>query len=161
MERADGPTFLALSRQGVPALDRRAELTSAEGLRRGGYVIAEASGGPPSVILIGTGAELSVALNARKELEAAGTPTRVVSMPSWFLFTAQDSGYRDEVLPPAVNARVSIEAGSTFGWARWVGDRGHAIGLDQFGASAPAETLFEEFGFSVGDVVAVAKALLS
>jgi transketolase len=160
MERTDGPSFLALSRQGVPALDRGGDLASAEGLRRGGYVVAEASGGTPEVILIGTGAELSLALDARAELEAAGTPTRVVSLPSWFLFSQQDKSYRAEVLPPGVTARVSVEAASTFGWRRWVGDGGHAIGIDHFGASAPAEKLFEELGFTVDHVVSAARGLL-
>jgi transketolase len=160
IERTDGPTFLALSRQSVPLLDRRDELASADGLRRGGYVIAEASGSKPSAILIASGSELSTALDARKKLEAAGTPTRVVSLPSWFLFSRQDQAYRNEVLPPAVTARVSIEAGSTFGWERWIGASGRAVGLDHFGASAPAETLYEKFGLGVEDVVAAARALL-
>jgi transketolase len=161
VERTDGPSFLALSRQSVPVLDRSGDLWPAEGLRRGGYVIAEASGGTPSVVLIGSGAELSVALAARQKLEAAGTPTRVVSLPSWFLFSRQDLAYRDEVLPPDIDARVSVEAASSFGWERWIGIRGHAVALDHFGASAPAERLFEEFGFGVDDVVAAANKLLT
>jgi transketolase len=161
MERADGPTFLALSRQKVPVLDRRGELAPADGLRRGGYVVAEAGGGSAAVVLISSGAELSVALAARAELEASGTPTRVVSLPSWFLFSRQDRAYRDAVLPPEVSLRVSLEAGSTFGWERWVGAEGRALGLDRFGASAPAERLFEEFGFSVENVVSTVEALLS
>jgi transketolase len=160
IERADGPTFLALSRQSVPLLDRRGGLASADGLRRGGYVVAEASSGSPSAILIASGSELSTALDARRKLEAAGTPTRVVSLPSWFLFARQDEAYRNEVLPPAVTARVSIEAGSTFGWERWIGAGGRAVGLDHFGGSAPAETLYEKFGLGVEDVVAAAEALL-
>jgi transketolase len=160
IERTDGPTFLALSRQSVPLLDRVGQMASAEGLRRGGYVVAEASGGKPTVILVASGTELSVALEARKTLEAAGTATRVVSLPSWFLFARQDQAYRDEVLPPRVTARVSIEAGSTFGWERWIGSGGRAIGLDHFGASAPAETLYEKFGLGADDVVAAASALL-
>jgi transketolase len=160
MERVEGPTFLALSRQKVPLLDRSGELASAEGLRRGGYVIADASGGAPKVVLIGTGAELSVALDAREKLEGSGTPTRVVSLPSWHLFSLQEQPYRDQVLPPDVPARVSIEAASTFGWERWIGGTGRAIGLDHFAASAPAERLFEEFGFGVDHVVEVASTLL-
>ena len=160
IERTDGPSFLALSRQKVPLLDRTDQLASAEGLRRGGYVIAEASGGSPSLILIASGTELSPALDARARLEAVGTPTRVVSLPSWFLFGRQDEAYRHEVLPPAVTARVSMEAGSTFGWERWIGATGKAIGLDHFGASAPAAKLFEEFGLGVDDLVAAATAQL-
>jgi len=160
IERTDGPSFLALSRQTVPLLDRDGALASAEGLRRGGYVIAEASSGAPRVILIASGAELGIALDAREKLEGAGTPTRVVSLPSWFLFQHQERTYRDEVLPPAVTARVSIEAGTTFGWERWVGSSGRAIGLDHFGASAPAERLFQEFGLTADHVVSAAEALL-
>jgi len=160
IERADGPAFLALSRQSVPLLDRGGTLSSAEGLRRGGYVIAEASSGAPRVIILASGAEVATALEAREKLEASGTPTRVVSLASWFLFQRQDQAYRDEVLPPAVTARVSIEAGSTFGWERWVGSSGRAIGLDHFGASAPAKRLFAEFGLEADDVVAAASDLL-
>jgi transketolase len=160
IERADGPSFLALSRQNVPVLDRQGGLASAEGLRRGGYVISEASGGAPRAILIASGTELSVALEAAERMETSGTPTRVVSLPSWYLFARQDREYRDAVLPPAVTARVSIEAGSTFGWERWTGGQGRAIGLDHFGASAPAERLFEEFGLGVNELVEAATELL-
>jgi transketolase len=169
MERSDGPSFLALSRQKVPLLARvgsaaavaATPLASAEGLRRGGYVLAEASTGAPTLILIASGTELGLAVEARVHMEAKGTPTRLVSLPSWFLFGQQDQAYRDEVLPPSVAARISIEAGSTFGWSRWVGDGGRSIGLDRFGASAPAEILFEKFGFTVETVARVAGELLS
>jgi transketolase len=182
MERTDGPSFLALSRQDVPLLARSAAgdgrtgrsqadgsadevaqsgaLASAEGLRRGGYVLAEGSGGAPIAILLASGSELGVAVEARERLEAAGTPTRVVSLPSWHLFSQQDRSYRDQVLPPAITARVSIEAGSTFGWERWVGSTGRSIGLDRFGASAPAEILFEKFGFTVDSVVTAVEEIL-
>ena len=160
VERTDGPSFLALSRQNVPVLDRVGSLASAEGLRRGGYVIAEASGGSPAVILIASGTELSVVLEARERLETSGTPTRVVSLPSWFLFSRQNQTYRDEVLPPDVTVRVSLEAGSTFGWERWNGASGRAVGLDHFGASAPAERLYAEFGLGVDDVVTAATTQL-
>jgi len=153
IERTDGPTFLALSRQKVPVIDRSGSLASADGLRLGGYVLAEATGGTPAAILIASGSELGLALDARERLEADGTPTRVVSLPSWYLFVRQPREYRDEVLSPSVPLRVSIEAGSTFGWERWVGPGGHAIGLDRFGASAPAEVLFEKLGFTVDAVV--------
>jgi len=159
MERTDGPTFLALSRQSVPILDR-ACLASAEGLRRGGYVLAEASHGHPEAILIASGSEVGLALEARERLEDAGTPTRVVSLPSWALFVAQSESYRYQVLPPAVTARVSAEAASTFGWERWLGGYGIAVGLDRFGASAPAETLYERFGITVDAVVEAARSLL-
>lgn len=167
MERADGPSFLALSRQKVPNLARKggydedATLESADGLRRGGYVLAEASGAAPQVILIASGTEVGLALEAREQLEVSGVATRVVSLPSWSLFAAQDAEYRDAVLPPEVRARVSVEAGSTFGWYRWVGEGGRSIGLDRFGASAPAEVLFERFGFTVENVVGHARELVA
>jgi transketolase len=171
IERGDGPAFLALSRQKVALLAREgsaveapgdaAGLAPADGLARGGYILAEATNGSPQVILIASGTELGLVVEAREGLEAEGIPTRVVSLPSWFLFQQQDQGYRDEVLPPAVNARVSVEAGSTFGWERWVGSGGASVGLDHFGASAPAEVLFENFGFTVENVRAVAKRLVT
>ena len=129
-------------------------------MRRGGYVLAEASSGAPQVILISSGSELSLTLDARERLEADGVPTRVVSLPSWHLFTEQSEAYRHRVLPPSVTARVSIEAASTFGWERWVGSGGRAIGLDHFGASAPAETLYEKFGITADAVVEAARKLL-
>jgi transketolase len=173
MERSDGPIFLALSRQKVPVLARAGSaaegsglgagdgpLASADGLRRGAYVLAEASDAAPSVILIASGAEVGIALEARSRLEKDGFSTRVVSMPSWFLFGQQSRAYRDEVLPPSVRARVSIEAASTFGWGRWVGDAGRTIGVDRFGASARAEVLFEKFGVTTDAVVDAAREVL-
>ncbi len=160
MERSDGPSLLALSRQKVPLLDRSGPLASAEGLRRGGYVLAEASSGRPKVIILSSGTEVSLALAARDRLEAAGTPTRVVSLPSWHLFAHQDAAYREQVLPKQVTARVSIEAGSTFGWERWIGTDGSAVGLDRFGASAPAEVLYEKLGVTADRVVAEASRLV-
>ncbi|MEQ8330313.1 MAG: transketolase [Longimicrobiales bacterium] len=159
IERTDGPSFLSLTRQKVAVLDRSGPLASAEGLRRGGYVLAEASGGGPDVILLASGSEVGLALDAREVLEAEGVATRVVSLPSWTLFQEQDAAYRDEVLPPAVTARVSVEAASTFGWSRWVGSAGASVGIDRFGASAPAEVLFEKFGFTVEHVVAAARSV--
>lgn len=159
LERDDGPTFLALSRQGVPVLDRSA-LGAAEGVRRGGYTLAEASGGEPRVILIGSGSELHLALEARERLEGDGVPTRVVSLPSWRLFSEQSVAYRHRVLPPSVTARVSVEAAATLGWERWVGCDGRAIGLDRFGASAPAEVLYQQLGITTEAVVQAARALL-
>jgi len=164
MERRDGPSWIALSRQKVPNLARvgrdASALASAEGLRRGGYVLAEASTGAPAAILIASGAELALAVEARARLERGGVPTRVVSLPSWYLFGRQEAWYRDEVLPPAVAARVSVEAASTFGWERWVGVSGRSIGLDRFGASAPAEVLFEKLGITADAVVGAARELL-
>ncbi|HEX9150234.1 MAG TPA: transketolase [Thermoanaerobaculia bacterium] len=158
IEHRDGPVGLVLSRQKLPVIDP-AKYAAPAGLARGAYVLAEA-GGAPRLILIATGSEVSLALEAREKLEAEGIATRVVSMPSWELFERQDSGYRDRVLPAAVTARLSIEAGSKLGWKRWVGDRGDSVGLERFGASAPGEVVMKELGFSVENVVAKAKALL-
>jgi transketolase len=150
---------LVLSRQKLPVFDP-AKYASSSGLARGAYVLADASSGPPRVILIATGSEVALAVESREKLESQGIATRVVSMPSWELFERQDAAYRDSVLPPAVTARLSIEAGSKLGWKRWVGDKGDSIGLERFGASAPGEVVMKELGFSADDVVAKAKALL-
>jgi len=160
VERMGGPSFLALSRQKVSVLDREA-LASADGLRRGGYVLADESGETPSVILIASGTEVGLAVEARERLEGEGIPTRVVSMPSWFLFEHQDQAYRDDVLPPSVSARVSVEAAVTFGWERWVGPGGRSIGIDRFGASAPAEEVYEHLGVTVEAVVKAARSLIA
>ncbi|HEY8019517.1 MAG TPA: transketolase [Thermoanaerobaculia bacterium] len=160
MRNAHGPIGLVMSRQKLPVIDR-ATHGPASGLAQGAYVLAEASGGAPRLILIATGSEVSLALAARDQLEKDGVATRVVSMPSWELFARQTQELRDQVLPPAVAARVSIEAAATFGWERWVGDRGSIIGLERFGASAPGDTVLKELGFNVDNVVARAKALLS
>ncbi len=155
MSRTDGPSAFALTRQGLPTLDA----AKASGAAKGGYVLEEGST-PPKVILLATGSEVSVALQARASLESEGIPTRVVSLPCWEVFNAQDASYRESVLPSNIKARVSIEAGTTFGWQRFVGDRGASIGLDHFGASAPAEILFEKFGLTAENVVKAAKGLL-
>lgn len=161
MERTDGPTFLALSRQTVPILDRAGgKLGSAEGARRGGYVLAEADGGSPSVIVIASGSELGLAMDARSLLQDGGIPTRVVSLPSWALFRAQNESYRYQVLPPSVTARVSVEAASTFGWERWVGSAGRSVGIHGFGASAPAEELYRQFGITAEAVAEAARAMV-
>lgn len=158
MMRNDGPTGLVLSRQGLPTLDR-SELASAEGVHKGAYVLKD-FGGDPKVVLIATGSEVSIALEAATLLEADGIATRVVSMPCWDVFAEQDQDYRDAVLPPALTARVSIEAGSTFGWDRWVGDRGEIIGLTSYGASGPGNEVMEHFGFTPANIVATAKRVL-
>ena len=155
MKHTTGPVGLALTRQKLPVLDP----AKAKGAAFGAYILEEGSSAP-KLILIATGSEVHLALAARTALEAEGIPTRVVSMPCWEIFQAQSAAYRAEVLPPAVKARVSIEAGVTFGWERWVGEAGASVGLDHFGASAPAETLFEQFGFTVANVVATAKRTL-
>jgi transketolase len=160
MERREGPVGLVLSRQKLPVFDP-ARYAPPSRLARGAYVLAEASAGEPRLLLLATGSEVTLALEAREKLEAEGIPTRVVSMPSWELFEEQGSAYRDQVLPPSVSARLSIEAGSTLGWKRYVGDRGDSVGLDRFGASAPGEVVLSRLGFNVENVVAKAKALLS
>jgi transketolase len=153
-----GPTALVLSRQNLPVLDR-GKLASASGVKRGAYILAE-SDGSPDVIMIATGSEVHVALAAREILREQGISARVVSMPSWELFERQSQAYRHEVLPPSVKARVAIEAGRSLGWRAYVGDEGAIVGLDRFGASAPAARLFEEFGFTPEHVAAVAAALV-
>ncbi|HXT62895.1 MAG TPA: transketolase [Pyrinomonadaceae bacterium] len=170
--RRDAPTALALTRQKVPLIDRK-KFAPAEGLRRGGYILAEAEGvrspsvsegksqdQTPQMILIATGSEVSLALDAREQLQSDGIPTRVVSMPCVELFEEQTQNYRDEVLPPAVTARLSIEAGVGQGWDRYVGADGDKICLDRFGASAPGEVALKNLGFNVENVVKHAKALL-
>jgi transketolase len=159
VETRNAPVLLALTRQNVPTLDRQ-RYASADGLRKGAYVLSDANGGKPALILIGTGSEVGLILQAAEKLQAEGVAVRCVSMPSWELFDAQPQGYRDEVLPPAVTARLAVELGSPQGWHRYVGDHGDVLGIDHFGASAPAEVLLREFGFTVDNVVARAKALL-
>jgi transketolase len=159
MERTDGPSFLSLTRQAVPCLERT-HPEGAEALRRGGYVLQEASGSPPKLILLGSGSELQLAVEAREILESDGVPTRVVSMPSWRLFMEQDPDYQAAVLPTGVHARVSVEAGTTLGWDRWIGDRGASVGIDHFGASAPWTVLYQEFGITTEKVVEKARAVL-
>jgi transketolase len=159
LRRKDGPTGLVLSRQKVPNPDR-ARLASAAGLQRGAYVLAEAAGGAPRAIVIATGSEVQLALAAREELEKAGVPVRVVSMPCMELFARQDAAYREQVLPAAVHARVSVEAGLTHGWERWIGERGVAIGVDTYGASAPDRVLFEQYGLTTPKVVEAVRRVL-
>jgi transketolase len=159
VERRGGPVALALTRQKLPTLEGTSTLAR-QGVARGGYVLREAAGGTPQVILIGTGSELQLAVGAAAALEAEGIGTRVVSLPCWELFEAQDAAYRESVLPRAIRKRVSIETGVSLGWERWVGDTGAIIGLDHFGASAPAGTIFEEFGFTVERVADVARKVV-
>ncbi|HXS62657.1 MAG TPA: transketolase [Streptosporangiaceae bacterium] len=158
LEHTNRPAGLLLTRQKVPIVDRGGPgAGSAEGTARGGYVIAEADGGRPAVILIGTGSEVHIALAAREALQAEGIPARVVSMPCLEWFFEQDQAYRDEVLPPAVKARVSVEAGVGFGWRQIVGDAGETISLEHYGASAAYEKLYEEFGLTPERVVQAAR----
>jgi len=159
LSHTDRPAGIALSRQKLPVFDR-AQLASADGVAKGGYVLAEAASGLPQVVLIGTGSEVWVALEARTRLEEEGVPTRVVSLPCREWFTAQEQSYQDQVLPPAVKARVSIEAGIALGWRELVGEAGEVVSLEHFGASAASTTLFEQFGLTPDRVVAAAHATL-
>jgi transketolase len=159
MQLRHEPAVLALSRQPLPTLDR-AKYASASGVARGAYVLADAPGGDPEVILIASGSEVSLAVDAHEELIAEGIRSRVVSMPSWEIFDHQTEEYRDSVLPPKVTARVAVEQASTFGWERYVGQSRHIIGMKTFGASAPLKELQRKFGFAPDRVTAVAKELL-
>jgi len=159
LRHKQGPGGLVLTRQTLPVLDRQT-LAPAPGVARGAYVLAEAGGTAPDVILIATGSEVSVALEAHQRLVRDGIRSRVVSMPSWELFEAQPKAYRDTVLPPAVRPRVSVEAATPFGWERYVGSEGAIIGVNRFGASAPGPVVMREFGFTPEHVVETAKALL-
>ncbi|MGZ4654195.1 transketolase [Oryzihumus sp.] len=156
LEHSDRPAGLALTRQPLPVLDR-GTFGSAEGVAKGAYVLADGSKDAPEVILIATGSEVPLAVEARETLEAEGVSTRVVSMPSREWFEAQPQAYRDEVLPPAVRARVSVEAGVALGWRDYVGDAGRIVSLDHFGASADYQTLYREFGITAEAVVAAAR----
>ncbi len=153
------PAVLVLSRQPLPTLDR-GKYAPASGVARGAYVLADAPGGKPEVILIATGSEVSLAAQAHERLMAEGVRSRVVSMPSWDIFEREARAYRDSVLPPDVQARVAIEQASTFGWERYVGRDGRVVGMHTFGASAPLKALQQEFGFTVDHVVATARELL-
>ncbi|HJR53824.1 MAG TPA: transketolase [Gemmatimonadota bacterium] len=159
MTNVHGPTAIVCSRQKLPVLDREM-LAGAEGTLRGAYVLADAEGSEPDAILIATGSEVEKALEARAMLAEEGLDARVVSMPSWEVFAAQDESYREEVLPASITARVSIEAGATFGWERWVGDRGIAIGVDRFGASAPGEVNMREYGITAAAAVEAVRRLV-
>jgi transketolase len=157
LERSDGPVAFALTRQKLPTLDRT-EVAPAEHALRGGYTLWQAGDGEPEVILLATGSEVHVALDAARSLDANA---RVVSVPCWELFESQDESYRDGVLPPEVEARVSVEAGITLGWERWVGTRGASVGIDRYGASAPAERIFDELGLTAAHVAEVAEGVLA
>jgi len=162
--RRTAPTALALTRQKVPVIDRK-KFSPAAGLRRGAYILAEAetaegAATTPKLILIGTGSEVSLTLEAREKLQAEGVPTRVVSMPCWELFDAESRDYHDEVLPPPITARLAVEAGVRQGWDRYVGQAGDVICLDRFGASAPGEVALKNLGFNLDNVLQHARALL-
>ncbi len=159
LQHKEGPVGLVLTRQKLPVIDRTV-LASASGLAQGAYILSETGALPPEVILIATGSEVSLALDAHARLAGDGIRSRVVSMPCWELFDAQPQSYRDTVLPPNVRARVSIEAAAPFGWERYVGPGGAIIAVNGFGASAPGPVVMREFGFTVEHVVETAKDVL-
>jgi transketolase len=159
MELHHEPAVLILSRQALPTLDR-AKYAPAAGLRKGAYVLADAAGGRPEVLLLGTGSEVAMCVAAYERLTAEGIRARAVSMPSWELFEHQSQEYQEQVLPPAVTARVSVEQASTFGWSRYTGPTGRRIGMRTFGASAPLSELQRKFGFTADRIAAAAKEQL-
>jgi transketolase len=164
LTRTGAPTAFALSRQKVALIDRK-KFASANGLHKGAYILAEAENksgraANPKLILIATGSEVGLAMGAREKLNKAGTPTRVVSMPCWEFFDEQSAKYKESVLPAKVKARLAVEAGVSMGWAKYVGDEGHTLSVDRFGASAPAEDVFRDYGFTVENVIRKAKKLL-
>lgn len=154
------PIALILSRQNIPILDRN-EFASAEGLSRGAYVLSDASGGKPQLILIATGSEVSLIVEAQKKLSEQNIAVRLVSMPSWELFDDQPQDYKDSIFPPDVRDRLAVEAGITMGWRKYVGDEGDIIGIDHFGASAPGPVVMREFGFTAENVIMRAIAMVS
>lgn len=159
MQNTHKATALVLTRQNVPVLDRT-QFAPASELKRGAYILADAPGGKPDVILIATGSEVGLIVAAREKLAAENIRARAVSMPSWDLFDAQPQEYRESVLPPSVPARLAVEAGVAQGWQKFVGDRGEVLSIERYGASAPYQVLFEKFGFTADNVVSRAKHLV-
>jgi Transketolase len=159
MQLKHEPVALILTRQALPTIDR-SRYAAAAGVAKGAYVLADAPGGKPDLLLLASGSEVSLCLEAAGKLEAEGIKARVVSMPSWELFEHQPQAYRDSVIPPTVTARVCVEQASTFGWARYAGLTGEIIGMTSFGASAPLKELQKKFGFTVDHVMAAAQRQL-
>ena len=160
LERKEGPTMLLMSRQKLPVIDREKN-APANGLLKGAYVISKERGDKAAVILIGTGSEVHLLLEAQEQLRKENIEARVVSMPSWEIFRAQPDSYKNEVLPPAVTRRMAVEAAAPYGWDEWVGSNGHVIGMTTFGASAPAKDLFKHFGFTADNIVEQVKKMLA
>jgi transketolase len=154
------PAAIVLTRQALPTLDRTV-MASASGVANGAYILIDADGGPPDVILLATGSEVHLALSARNELNDQGVRVRVVSMPCWELFERQPKDYRDVVLPPQITARVAIEQAAAFGWERYVGTQGAIVGMHTFGASAPLQALLTKFGYTTKSVVQVTNETLT
>jgi transketolase len=154
-----GPVALLLSRQNLPTIDRNT-FSEAEGLLKGAYILADMGQDDPELILMASGSEVDLILRSASNLAAEGVNVRVVSFPSWEIFSQQDQAYKDQVLPPIVKARIAVEAGSSMGWHRWVGDMGKIIAIDKFGVSAPGDLVMEEYGFTVANVIDTAVDLL-
>jgi transketolase len=152
LERRNGPTLLAFTRQNVPTIDRDI-FAPADGLARGAYVLADLGDGDPELILMASGSEVSLIIEAGMQLAAEAVTVRLVSFPSWELFSGQDQAYHESVFPTLVKPRLAVEAGVSMGWERWVGEKGAVVGIDRFGASAPSEVVFRELGFTVGNIV--------
>jgi transketolase len=159
LQHTHGPSTLVLTRQVMPTFDRT-KYAPASGVAKGAYVLADAPGGKSDVILMGSGSEVSLCVEAGEKLNAAGIKARVVSMPSWELVERQDAAYKESVLPASVSARVSVEMASTFGWERYTGPKGKIIGMRSFGASAPLKDLLKKFGMEADKVVAAAREVL-
>jgi transketolase len=157
--RRNGPTLITLSRQNTPTVDR-SNFGPAEGLQRGAYILAEMGAGAPQVILMSSGTEVSLIVDAGYRLLSQGINVRLVSFPSWELFAEQDAAYRDSVLPPGMDARLAVEAGISQGWERWVGSRGRIIAVNTYGASAPYKTLYEKYGLTSDNIVNQANQML-
>jgi transketolase len=159
VERRHGPTLMVFARQPVPVIDRT-HMGSADGVKNGAYVLADLGGGKPSLILMASGTEVSLIMEAGTQLLSKGINVRLVSFPSWELFAAQSGSYQESVLPASVDLRLAVEAGSSMGWEKWVGARGRVIGVNKFGASAPYKTLYEKYGLTVANIVAQAQQML-
>ena len=162
MQCPDAPTALVLTRQKLPILSSIVEdIATATNLAQGAYILADNRSGEPDIILLASGSEVHIVLQVWQRLIASGVSARVVSMPSWELFEQQDESYRDKVLPPNVEKRLAVEAGSSFGWSRYIGLSGEVISIDRYGASAPGGTNMEKFGFTPDNVEERARALLA
>ena len=160
MKARHTPAVLVLSRQALPTIDRK-KYAPASGVQKGAYVLADASDGKPVAVMLATGSEVGLCLQAYEQLGKEGIKTRVVSMPSWEIFDQQDQAYRDSVIPPSIMARVAVEQASTFGWERWVGSGGAIIAMRTFGASAPLKDLQKKFGFTLENVVETVKSQIA
>jgi transketolase len=160
LRRTNGPTALVLTRQALPTLDRE-QFQPASGLAKGAYVLADLGDSPPELALMASGSEVQLICDAGKQLAAEGVSVRLISFPSWEIFSEQPEGYQRQVFPPELSARLAVEAGSPMGWERWVGDSGKIMGLDRFGASAPYQEIYANLGLSVERIVSMSRDLVA